>query len=851
MSLATSIGGGGGGLGGGGLSMSTMAHGGPSAMATHQQMQPPPGTGTGIPGMTSTTAPPVSAAALGADLLDKNQGSLDKRQIRNVASMPIIAIDLYGERGDVASFPSVENIQDKDEQESPKLLCQTLGQLGNSGNITLKRNNDTSYRAVKRVLTKGKGYNALFQDAMTKGNDKESSVVVMETPHLLLGSRKVDQIRPVVKAKYNVDDDDDNNNNGTASAIAPSSTKDDNGSGVTIRNGTLDGLSAPQGDDFDRVNLQVNLHSSKKALTLLPEDAVSLLIAKAKSMMSSTMEEDEEAYLEYPPAIAVPAWACRDTTMESLLDACNNNAACVYNRSVAALAGALLPHVSKKDPKNKTKQQEFVIHNVIKTLIQRFQSHEKKREDMANKGEENARSGETFMPLVVVAGMTPHGIELSAIQVGGLMYPSNVDEHHSMFGDLKVISNVSYQFDTTADDNNKVTHKTIHKALVELSEVVDDIYPELEEDGGIVTMLTYGSIQSQLKMKSALEASIQKINQDEPDDVWNDKVSFTSSREEAVALGTAILAASSHARIRTMTNDGDAKTRPGLMVQNVAPNAVGISLCLEDNDDNWTPPKVIFEYDRLVPAGPHAIELCASECVALQKDLNIWNDTEKLVDEGEKWNTGKHIAERETAARSLRLRIVQQQERGGKWIPVGNILKPLTISDSQADTNDDGTDNETDRIAIESAVLELSLSPTGVITSSLTSDGHSIVQATKNARSNVMWYYLKWIIAIGFFGGFLVKSYVEEKVFERDVVRLLTYYKHVVPNSIADGDLNNARYLVWKYKGKKDKLWKRLEAKYDAPVLHAHEWPEPEEEPEEEEEQNLDDQPEPKQEDEL
>lgn len=87
----------------------------------------------------------------------------------------------------------------------------------------------------------------------------------------------------------------------------------------------------------------------------------------------------------------------------------------------------------------------------------------------------------------------------------------------------------------------------------------------------------------------------------------------------------------------------------------------------------------------------------------------------------------------------------------------------------------------------------------------------------------------------------MVKSYVEERVFERDTKRLLAYYKHVVPGSIMDGDEHNARYLVWKYRGKKDKLWKRLETKYGEPVLETHEYVFEEEEVKEEEDvENLD-----------
>jgi hypothetical protein len=118
----------------------------------------------------------------------------------------------------------------------------------------------------------------------------------------------------------------------------------------------------------------------------------------------------------------------------------------------------------------------------------------------------------------------------------------------------------------------------------------------------------------------------------------------------------------------------------------------------------------------------------------------------------------------------------------------------------------------------------------------------SVVQATKSARNSAIRWYLGVLFAIVFFGGFLVKSYWEERVFERDARRLLAFYKHVVPGSISDGDEHNARYMVWKYRNKKEKLWRGLEKKYGEPVLHEHEWPEfvEEEKAEEEEPENLD-----------
>ena len=100
----------------------------------------------------------------------------------------------------------------------------------------------------------------------------------------------------------------------------------------------------------------------------------------------------------------------------------------------------------------------------------------------------------------------------------------------------------------------------------------------------------------------------------------------------------------------------------------------------------------------------------------------------------------------------------------------------------------------------------------------------SVVQATKSARWSAIQWYLGVGFAILFFGGFFVKSWWEERVFERDTRRLLAYYKHVLPGSMLDGDIQNARYVIYKYGKKKNRLWKGLEKKYDAPVLLEDEW---------------------------
>jgi hypothetical protein len=75
-----------------------------------------------------------------------------------------------------------------------------------------------------------------------------------------------------------------------------------------------------------------------------------------------------------------------------------------------------------------------------------------------------------------------------------------------------------------------------------------------------------------------------------------------------------------------------------------------------------------------------------------------------------------------------------------------------------------------------------------------------------------------------FFGGFLLKSYWEEYVLNRDTAKLLAYYRHVLPGSISDGDHRNAMHIVYRYRHNKAALWKKIETKYGVPMREAHEW---------------------------
>ena len=195
------------------------------------------------------------------------------------------------------------------------------------------------------------------------------------------------------------------------------------------------------------------------------------------------------------------------------------------------------------------------------------------------------------------------------------------------------------------------------------------------------------------------------------------------------------MAASVHGRVRLIVSHKgtDGKMRPkakiGVSVQDVATCAVAISYnYFGGNDEKWTTPKVIFDFDRRVPAGPYQVDLTAAECAAHVRhgtkekaggDACI-EDVDTLLELASKLEGSKGIAEREAAALQLRFRIYQKTSRDGKWIRVGDDSRPLTMEHSQKDAGESGEDN---LVALESTVLEISLSTVGIISTGLITNG--------------------------------------------------------------------------------------------------------------------------------
>ena len=815
MSLATS--GGIGGGAGGGMSMATMAHGGPSALSTHQQASNAGGTSGPPPG---TSAPPPNMASMAADLIDKNQ-SLNWKSIKNLAKMPIVSCDIYGDSGEVAYFPPVSNMDEEDEvteENKGGIKVKGIGKVSATGSsLVFHKDSDAAHKTLRKLIAKGKGYTSVFANSLSDKKSKDSTdTVTLSSPHLLVGERQVKYLSESTASRYTIGKD-------SSHAIDMQDSCDS----VTISNGNLDGSTSAQNDKYDRVTVNLKIHSKKKSVSILPEEAVKVILNKAKMNVSKvcpSLEEpsdaDEEAFVEYPMALALPAWACNHCTIEGLNDACDNTAV-FYNRSMAALSGAFVPKFGTQGGK-----KGLIPAPIYTKIMERVSAHRKKIQEAQQRKESLPNTN--YLPIVVMAGMTEDGVELTAVQLKNPNASFGIGNVHCPFGEMRVVSSVAYQSTKSV--------ALVNKALVELSDNVDEICPELEDDGGVVAMVTYGTIAKQLQLKDALNKALNGIKGDE---VWNTRMEFLSTQEDAVAVGTSVLAGVSHSRLLPEATEDGKGSRPSVVVKNVAPCAVGISYSF-DSGKSFSEPKVIFEYDRRVPAGPYKIDFSAAECVALKKDPTLLNDSEKLYEEAEKWNKSKHNSLREEAALSLKVIIKQQFERNGKWRELGFDATPLIIK------SDEDEDEAAEPQAIEKSTIEVSLDSIGFLSFQLESDGQTIAQADKAAKSSKFWKWVRIIGAIAFFGGFMAKSYLDERNREICANKVLAYYKRASPNSINDGDKHHAHYTCYKYRGKHEKLYKKLEKKYGFEMKEVDEWndglddPQPPVEEDEEQEENLD-----------
>lgn len=652
MSLSTSMAGGAGAAGGGLM----MAH---QAQAMARPAQPPPGAQ--IPGSAGTGGGgPTTIAALGADLADKTQLSL--RQVKNVSHLPIVAVDMYASDPMVASFPP------KPKEPDLSLRATLVGKF--QAQVSFQPN-ETAHKTLRKYLTHDKTYDELRKGTLATPTTKDAVTIVK--PHHWMGMRRLQDTPEYINDSNPVTKESDDGSGGATGLISEEASLDT----VHVTNGTLDGVSAPSGDDFDRVVYKLRLAASKKAVTVLPEEANSLILTVAQSSVArTTVIEDDPT--DFPLAISLPAWACHDKCLEAWMDSVPG--AVFYQRSIAALCGALQPGASEKAPNQ--------LLDRISTVTQELQKVHQK----ANDG-----TRFEFEPLVVLVGITNDGLECTAVQVSDIQ--NNISA--CLFGNYKALCNVSCP---TQDPLSK-----IESCLTELYQQLDEVAPEIESPIAFVPYATnkeqLGGVSKKLeKFKTRLES-------------W-EEAPVIPSKLDCVAVGTAVLGAVTHGRLASLITGLNNKPKPALAmrIHNVAPTAVGIKMSYKKGV--WSPVKTIFDFDRRVPAGPYDIELSAAYCAAMLEvgagEKLKWESTalEEAVEKALKDIEGSNgIPKREAASLEFKIQVVQKLARDGEWTNVGDLTMPLIKIDDSG--------KEEKRIGCEKITLQLSVNSTGVITQSL------------------------------------------------------------------------------------------------------------------------------------
>lgn len=636
MSLATTGGGGFAGGAAGGIAMAHSAGAGSAAIAH----APPPAAQTGY---TSSSAP---ASVLSANLLDKEQG-ISLKRVKNTAHLPIVAVDLYAStQTQVAYFP--KKPEDPSQGTLPILVTENKKTKNKKTNDSTTTDlhfvtGEASHKTLRKFLSKKTDFATLQQDSLQNNTSTTKQVIIsLPQPHRWLGYHRVADVPDALK-----------------------STLPDP---ISLANDDAD-------ENEKRILFRLQLAASKKPISLFPEEAMEIVLAQAQYRVEQGLPDAARKEIEddamFPFALAMPAYASSDATMEALRESMPS--AVIVQRNVALLAGAMV-------------EGDTVVQR-IQTVRQALQAQYRK----AVATDPEAVLEDTCM-MIVASSTSGGGVECTAIQVFS-PNPANVA---CRMGEYRVISNVSYPAASSVE---------LSQCMTELETILAQDHEDLDGPTGIVFCSEDATSKPQL-----------------PKD-WT-KVPVFAMPPSAVAKGAAILGAVAHGRLSRILQSEGAKSRAvlGIHVQTVAPMAVAIQTKYSDGKDamtDWSqaePPKVLFDFDRPTPAGPYTIDYEAAETVVYAAQSN------KKDLEGEEFTKAvaqhqghKGIPAREAAALQLTVRILQQHTRNGEWRVVGEPWKPLTKKEDDK------------LIAIERVQVLITLSVTGLIATQHVGDGYVLV----------------------------------------------------------------------------------------------------------------------------
>mmetsp|Transcript_2748 Transcript_2748/g.4162 ORF Transcript_2748/g.4162 Transcript_2748/m.4162 type:complete len:820 (+) Transcript_2748:73-2532(+) len=763
--------------GGGAMSMSTAAMAHQPIAARIQAPKAPPGAGA---------APRGGVVLGGVDGVDKRLARL----ARSTKHLPLVSVDLAG-CGAVAYHPP-----DVVADRSVVSLDKPMG-----SDLILAFGEDKPYKALRKYLTKGSDLKSVFDNhpivhstaTINNNVNSNATTVVVPRPLSLLGARRTQELHPSLLTYFHH----------TTETNANAIDINNNASEVTLHNQALDG-SSPKGDTYDRVCFHLPLHPEKKQLSLLPDEAVELLVQKAKFLSftdmrnktnnrsktnlhnkkaphepTATVDLEEETFTGAPVAISVPGYASSDAALESWMEILSKEdaecaSALLFPRSASVVAASLLSP------------------NFLKITMEEVQRLVKD----AQRKHLDVECGAHLDPLILTVGATVEGYEITFLQLSSPQLGTTNSAQDYPFGEYR------YHHARCARFPSNVTDDKTRLALIakELTLIYSDLAVTLPERKPCAILLytSYDTNTSSNNLESMILQTLQRQAQPTPP--------IIQCPENSSAVGTVLLGAAACGRVgqSPIAITSVSTTAVGLRISYFGENEKGHTNSKLDSEVN-----VIFDFDICFPARPYALDFSATECAAARDSITSSGKVDDSLDL-KKFEGKKGIPKREEAALNFNIQIVQRTDRTSEWVAVDDIIYPLRSTIEK--------DDEETKIACESARLEVRMRGEGILVSSLASDGVSVVQADKSARFSLLQYYGGWIFFILFFGGFLLKSYLEDFIFQRDTKRVLAYYKRAVPNSMHDGDENGARYLVYKYRHKKDKLWLRLQKKYGYPI---------------------------------
>ena len=375
------------------------------------------------------------------------------RQIREVAEKPLVSVDLYG-NGSVSCVTPTGTFVSLPTNGNDWILPRDVTSHRNLRKVLSHAGTEDYLRAVEHVLATN------MKNKKTTIQPDELNPLRVIRPHLLLGARRLQHVMKETLELFHHDRrhviPDKSSSSSTSLAIEEltGTMADENKSGVSIQNGSI-AVEGPNQTDDDRVTFQLDLlPGQKKPLSMLPDEAVSLILFQArrrvelyaaKNSNSVDKNNSDETGTEcdtYPLVVTVPGWHQHDAVLEAHMEATmgSSSPSLLYHRSVATMVG-VLAKCPDKMIKAYTKK--------VKALEQFAKEMNLKNNHTTTAATTIAMAAEDTIPWALLVNATQDGLEVMACHLSSLR---NCPE--APFGSIQVLAQESVRWNSTTNNDN-------------------------------------------------------------------------------------------------------------------------------------------------------------------------------------------------------------------------------------------------------------------------------------------------------------------------------------------------------------------------------------------------------------